>query len=222
MKKNKKTQLHNIKLFVCGNQGVGKTAIINRLLKKEFTENYTPTYRADMHITKAKLENNRFNIEICDISGNQKDILESKVFFKGSSIALIVYDLSDPTSFENVKDWLQIQTENSPEPNLIISVIGNKCDLVKDRNVAFETLKSLFEENQTLYIETSAKELESVGNSTNIGDLLNLLLSRYCLKNVKDIEIEPESLSEEDETYNESYQENLALFQKQVIAKLSK
>ena len=227
MSKSEKTRKHCVKLFVCGSKGVGKTAQVKNLLNRNFENEYIPTDRADMHMTKIKIEENIFNVEICDVSGNQKDILEAKAFFPGSAIALIVFDICDYPSFFNVEYWLQILAENNPDPNLMLAIVGNKNDQAKDRKVDYETVKSLADQNNVIYFETSAKETKTALPFTRIGDLLEYLLQnylksapeRYSLSDSFDSQEENQSESYGDtpDTKKKSYRENLNKFQEQIM-----
>jgi len=188
------------------------------LLSHGFDDNYTPTVRADLHIARIKVDKVRFNVEICDISGNQKDILETKVFFRGSALALIVYDICEQASLDNVEYWLKVLAENQPDPNLIIAVIGNKCDLANDRKVEYDTVKSLADENKVIYFETSAKEPKTLEHCTKIRDLLKILLRDY-LKVMPEEQNSSDSFDSQDENQDPIYQENMAKFQEQMLNK---
>jgi len=78
------------------------------------------------------------------------------MYYRGSSAAILVYDITKPGSFAALKDWVQELQSNGP-PDLVLAVCGNKSDLQLDRLVGNSTAEAYAKKIGALYIETSAK-----------------------------------------------------------------
>lgn len=85
-------------------------------------------------------------------------------YYRGAHGIIIVFDITDAESFENVKDWLQ-EIDNYACENVNKLLIGNKCDLADKRAVSAETAAEFAEENGMTYLETSAKDNLNVTQS---------------------------------------------------------
>ena len=78
------------------------------------------------------------------------------MYYRGSSAAILVYDITKPGSFAALKDWVKELQSNGP-PDLLLAVCGNKSDLQLDRLVGNSTAEAYAKKIGALYIETSAK-----------------------------------------------------------------
>ena len=74
---------------------------------------------------------------------------------------MVVYDITDRESFENLNSWL-IEIEKNANKNVYKLLIGNKCDLEEKRKVTFQEGKDFAESNGMKFIETSAKTASKV------------------------------------------------------------
>lgn len=74
---------------------------------------------------------------------------------------MLVYDVTNVSSFENLPTWLKDSLEATNQ-NIGLVLVGNKCDLEGERQVNKEVAKNFAKDNNLLFLETSAK------NGTNI------------------------------------------------------
>lgn len=79
------------------------------------------------------------------------------MYYRGALAALLVYDVTNVESFEEVKGWA-LELRTNVESNLIVVVVGNKTDLAKHRVVTERQGKSFAESIGALFFETSARE----------------------------------------------------------------
>lgn len=103
------------------------------------------------------IDNDDVLLEIWDTAGQERYRSLVKFFYKNAKGALLVFDLCDKTSFHNLDFWLKSIKMNS-DKELVIFVLGNKCDKAENRQVNEEEIKIFCETNELEYFQTSAKE----------------------------------------------------------------
>ena len=112
------------------------------------------------------IKNRNIRIQIWDTAGQEAFRSITRTYYKNSTCAFIVYDITDKKSFDNVITWLN-EVKDMCYKDILICVIGNKCDLEGKRVISFEDGKSLADQNNLLFYETSAK------NGINIQECFN-------------------------------------------------
>ena len=151
-----------IKLVVLGNSGVGKTSIINQYLTKEFKIDINSTIGASFNKKQIKIKDKFYDLEIWDTAGQEKYRSLTPIYYRGSDIVIIVYDITDIESFESAKKWLEIININLPKS--IILLFGNKTDIISQRKV-LKPDNNIFIKKYNKYIyvrEGSAKKNDNI------------------------------------------------------------
>ncbi len=151
------------KLILIGDPAVGKTAICGKLNRNKFPEVYETTVGVDFNVAHIMLQNGKkIKCQLWDTAGQEtfNSIISS--YYRNVAGAIVVFDLSNRESFENVSFWLnEIQKYKDMHiPHLPTIIIGNKLD--KKREITLEEAQNFSKNNNCLYCETSAKD------STNI------------------------------------------------------
>lgn len=82
-------------------------------------------------------------------------------YFRNAKGAFLLYDISDRQSFQNASYWYE-QVKNHAGPELVVMLVGNKCDLKHQRQVSYQEARKFAEKNDMLFYETSAKTSENV------------------------------------------------------------
>lgn len=156
------------KICLIGDCFVGKTSIINRYIKDEFT-NTQPSIGACHSKKKIQLsESEEYDIEIWDTAGQEKFKSIVPMYYKGSKGILVVFDLCNRESFEGAQKWVEeLKNQNN---NAILALVGNKCDMEEKRKVSQDSAKTFAKNNNMIYYEVSAK------SNTNINALFNKLV----------------------------------------------
>ena len=168
---------YKLKVVIVGDSGVGKTNLVKRFISNTFISNSKATVGVEFLSKSYRINNQVFKIEIWDTAGQERYKSITAAYYKGAKGALIVYDITQKTSYENVDRWIsEIKEKASQDMKLMI--IGNKCDLVDKREVqtddAFEKAKDL----QSPIMETSALD------GTNVKEAFYDLL-REMYKEIK-------------------------------------
>ncbi|KAJ1427842.1 rab-type small G protein, partial [Ochromonadaceae sp. CCMP2298] len=144
------------KLLTIGDSEVGKTCLIQRFACDRFSANTINTIGVDFKLKNVKLGEDRVKLQIWDTAGQERFRSISVSFFRGAHGILLVYDVTDKSSFRSVRDWMKQIKENCDDDVLVV-LVGNKCDLDSERLVPFEEGRKLAEEFRMNFYETSAK-----------------------------------------------------------------
>ena len=146
------------KVVLIGDTSVGKTNILSKYLSNEFDPDSKATVGVEFGTKDFKIENNIVKVQIWDTAGQERYRSITNAYYKGAKGSLLVYDITNPKSFENLDKWLSDLKSNAEE-KLSIILIGNKSDLESERKVQTSEAKTFKEENDIHYFsETSAKE----------------------------------------------------------------
>ena len=148
------------KVVLVGDAGTGKTCIISRFLNDRFDKAQMTTACPSFCTKEIKYPkyNKSLNLDIWDTAGQEIYRSISKLFYQGTSIGILVYDVTSKKSFESIRDYWYNELKNNTESNIIFNVVGNKVDLYEAEQVneseAQEFAKSI---NAGFYL-TSAKK----------------------------------------------------------------
>ena len=154
-----------LKIIVAGAKGVGKTSLIRRYCTGTFDIDTLSTIGVDFMVKTINIEGfgrkktapgEEINFSIWDFAGESKFRQLFPSYCSGASGALILYDITQPESFEDLKDWLKLI--NNASGKIVKFLIGSKADLVDSRALSKKQGKKFQKENNLDYfIETSAK-----------------------------------------------------------------
>jgi len=149
------------KLLLIGDSGVGKSCLLLRFADDTYTESYISTIGVDFKIRTVELDGKTIKLQIWDTAGQERFRTITSSYYRGAHGIIIVYDITDVESFNNVRQWLfEIDRFASEHVNKLL--VGNKSDLVNKRVVTKETATEFAEGLGIPFLETSAK------NSTNV------------------------------------------------------
>lgn len=164
MAASKKNKPLRIKIISMGNTEVGKSCIIKRFCEKRFVAKYLATIGIDYGVTRASVKDRDVKINIFDMAGHPIFYEVRNEFYKDTQGAMLVYDVSDRSSFESLESWVnEMKSEigNKTEiDNVTVVVCANKCD---KRRVVDRTDGQLWADAQGFkYFETSAQTGDGV------------------------------------------------------------
>ena len=163
---SKEVKKHNIdtcQLIIVGDSIVGKTSILVQYTENKFNDNTISTAGIDYYIKTENINGNPLQVKIWDTAGQERYQSQTNSFFKNSEGVILVYDVTNPETFENLKNWLNSIQANTKDSNLKKIIIGNKIDL--KREVGKEEAEAFAKENKVGYFETSAKENKNINAS---------------------------------------------------------
>eukprot|EP00002_Diphylleia_rotans_P023880 TRINITY_DN4702_c2_g1_i1.p1 TRINITY_DN4702_c2_g1~~TRINITY_DN4702_c2_g1_i1.p1 ORF type:complete len:220 (-),score=52.88 TRINITY_DN4702_c2_g1_i1:580-1239(-) len=144
------------KLVFLGDQSVGKTSIITRFMYDTFENSYQATIGIDFVSKTIHLEDRVIRLQLWDTAGQERFRSLIPSYIRDSSIAVVVYDISNRQSFVNTRTWIDTIREERGR-DVIIMLVGNKTDLQEKRQVNAEEGEQLAKELGVMHTETSAK-----------------------------------------------------------------
>ena len=157
------------KLLLIGNSSVGKSSLLFRFVENVWDDNFVPTIGVDFVILffiiffyflqklkTLEVNGKKVKLQIWDTAGQERFKNITASYYRGGNGVLVVYDITDRDSFENLNSWL-IEIEKNANKNVYKLLIGNKCDLEDKRKVTYQEGKDFATSNGMQFIETSAK-----------------------------------------------------------------
>ncbi|KAL2155934.1 hypothetical protein VTH82DRAFT_676 [Thermothelomyces myriococcoides] len=165
----------SVKLVLLGEAAVGKSSLVLRFVNNDFQENKEPTIGAAFLTQKCNLPTRTIKFEIWDTAGQERFASLAPMYYRNAQAALVVYDLTKPTSLIKAKHWVA-ELQRQASPGIVIALVGNKLDLAEEgaggggdaedagaeesgnaRKISTEEAKAYAEEESLLFFETSAK-----------------------------------------------------------------
>ena len=154
------------KVILAGEGAVGKTTLINRFITGSFSTDYKATIGVQIFSKKIIIEDREINLQIWDLAGQRFFKKIRTRFFRNASGALLVFDLTVPSSLSNLRDWISdIKQITNSIPFILI---GNKNDLTNLQSISAEDVTEFLMSNNSdvkAYYDTSALTGENVEES---------------------------------------------------------
>ncbi|MFX1326323.1 MAG: Rab family GTPase [Promethearchaeota archaeon] len=168
------------KVFIGGDIGVGKTTFLGDRVEKAVVSDTALTVGVDFYWKKVEIGENHYKLQLWDFLGGEKFQNLLSYYVTGSRGVLLFYDITNPSSFNNIDDWLEvIRKQVGTEKNApIIMLVGNKTDLDDTRQVSAEDGK-IFAKSREIqgFIECSAKTGKNVSSIFN--SLTQLMVKKF-------------------------------------------
>jgi len=169
------------KVILIGNAAVGKTSLLAQYVDGIFREEYKQTLGANFLIKEIDLaqiiddlkvnnpslikdiQEKGFKLYFWDIGGQTDKLFANEYYFVQSLGAMVIFNLTDKKSFEDIDFWITKMKELSGDVPFII--IGNKSDLTAKRTISKDVITKKVDEYGVRYYETSAKLNQNVNNA---------------------------------------------------------
>ena len=161
------SKISGCKVVLLGDSGVGKTCIIARYISGSFDKNSPTTNGASFCSKNVRFEQLDKNLllDIWDTAGQEKYKSLTKFFYKDAAVCILVYDVTRKESFDSLKDFWYSQLKENSDPDIVLGVAGNKCDLFENEQVKEEDARKWAKQIGAVF------ELTSAQNNTGINDL---------------------------------------------------
>jgi len=190
--------IYRFKFIIIGDHEVGKTSIVRRFVENRFSHNYRATIGLNIMSHSFEAFGNKISLSLFDIGAQKYFKRFRRTYYQGAQASFIVYDITNRQTYENVKVWIQELEEFIENKELPIILVGNKSDLIEQRQVSTQEGADLANELSTTraskisHIETSALSGE------NIEDAFSLISYHFIMKSK-----EREESRLKEELYNE-------------------
>jgi len=149
------------KYIVIGDSGVGKSCLLLQFTEHKFQTVHEVTIGVEFGSRMVQIDDQQIKLQVFDTAGQETFRSIARSYYRGAAGALLVYDVTRRDSFEHLSTWLRDAREYS-SPELVVIVVGNKCDLEAERQVPTEEGQKFADENGLVFMETSAMSAKNV------------------------------------------------------------
>lgn len=149
------------KVVLIGDSGVGKSNLLSRFTKNEFSQQSKSTIGVEFATRSIQVDDKVVKAQIWDTAGQERYRAITSAYYRGAVGALLVYDVTRNVTFENVDRWLK-ELRGHTDSNIVVMLVGNKADLRHLRAISTEKAKAFAEKEHTFFMETSALEALNV------------------------------------------------------------
>ncbi|VFV29375.1 ras-related protein rab-17-like [Lynx pardinus] len=125
------------KLVLLGSSSVGKSSLALRYVKNDF-KSILPTVGCAFFTKELESGAVAVKLEIWDTAGQEKYHSVCRLYFRGASGAILVYDITRRDSFCKAQQWLQDLEREAPPGEVVVMLVGNKTDVGERREVTFQ------------------------------------------------------------------------------------
>mmetsp|Transcript_9275 Transcript_9275/g.29473 ORF Transcript_9275/g.29473 Transcript_9275/m.29473 type:complete len:192 (-) Transcript_9275:1488-2063(-) len=143
-------------MLMIGDSAVGKSSLLLRFAEEEFTSEHICTIGVDFKIKTIDLDGKIAKLQIWDTAGQERFRTITNSYYHGAQGIIVVFDLSNRDSFDNVTMWLGEVQRHAPK-SVRVLLCGNKSDLVAGRVVTRTEALAFAKSCGIGYVETSAK-----------------------------------------------------------------
>jgi Ras-related protein Rab-1A len=149
------------KLVLIGDSGVGKSCLLLRFADDNFTDSYISTIGVDFRFRTITIDKKTVKLQIWDTAGQERFRTITSAYYRGADGIVMVYDVTSSESFAHVEEWLS-EVDRYANEGTAKLLLGNKADLVDERQVTEETAQKFAEKLGISLLETSAKTATNV------------------------------------------------------------
>ena len=145
------------KIVLIGESGVGKTSIISRYINNSFDLQVLTSSSAQFISKTITLsDDTALKLDIWDTAGQEKFRSLAKIFYKDAKVIILVYDITNKASFDNLKNYWFNEIEENSISDVILAIVGNKDDLYENEQVSIDEGKKFAKEKNAIFKRTSA------------------------------------------------------------------
>ncbi|XP_052684564.1 ras-related protein Rab-37-like isoform X7 [Crassostrea angulata] len=145
------------KTILVGDSGVGKTSLLVQFDQGRFQAgSFSATVGIGFTNKVVDVEGTKVKLQIWDTAGQERFRSITRAYYRDANALLLLYDVSNKASFDNIRAWLGEINEYAQE-DVVIMLLGNKADMTSERVIRTEDGERLANEYNVAFMETSAK-----------------------------------------------------------------
>ncbi|XP_030381839.1 GTP-binding protein yptV1-like [Scaptodrosophila lebanonensis] len=144
------------KLLMLGDAGVGKSCLLMRFADKRYTGQYICTVGIDFKVRTIEVAGQMVKLQIWDTAGEERFRSVITSYYRGAHGVFLVYDTTHRQSYRNIDVWLR-EIGRHTNNNINIMLVGNKCDIIGQRQVSHQGAAMYAESLGIPFMETSAR-----------------------------------------------------------------
>ncbi|XP_078287085.1 ras-related protein Rab-4B [Rhinoraja longicauda] len=174
------------KFLVIGSAGTGKSCLLHQFIENKFKQDSNHTIGVEFGSKVVNVGGKSVKLQIWDTAGQERFRSVTRSYYRGAAGALLVYDITSRETYNALTNWLT-DARTLASPNIVIILCGNKKDLDADREVTFLEASRFAQENELIFLETSALTGENVEEAF-------LKCARTILNKIESGELDPERM----------------------------
>jgi len=143
------------KFIIIGDAATGKSCLLHRFIDDKFKKESTHTIGVEFGSKIVEVGGHNTKLQIWDTAGQERFRSVTRSYYRGAAGAVLVYDVTSRESYNHVSSWLN-DARALANPDIAIVLVGNKTDLAAQREVTFLEASRFAQENELMFLETSA------------------------------------------------------------------
>merc|ERR1719213_595222 len=143
------------KFIIIGDEAVGKTCLLLQFTDKRYRTTHQVTVGVEFGSKTVEVSGKMIKLQCWDTAGQDRFRSIVRSYYRGAAGALLVYDITRRDSFDHVSQWIAEARQNA-DPDLVITLVGNKCDKASERQVSFEEGQHFAQRYGLYFTEISA------------------------------------------------------------------
>jgi len=174
------------KFIIIGDAATGKSCLLHRFIDDKFKKDSTHTIGVEFGSKIVEVGGKNVKLQIWDTAGQERFRSVTRSYYRGAAGALLVYDITSRDSYNHISSWLT-DARSLSNPDIVIILVGNKSDLDDEREATFLEASRFAQENDLMFLETSA--LSGVGVQE-----VFLKNARTILSKIENGKLDPETM----------------------------
>jgi len=175
------------KFIIIGDAATGKSCLLHRFIDDKFRKESTHTIGVEFGSKIIEVGGHFVKLQIWDTAGQERFRSVTRSYYRGAAGAILVYDITSRDSYNHVSSWLN-DAKALANPDIGIVLVGNKIDLQQEREVSFLEASRFAQENDLMFLETSALTGEGVSE-------VFLKCARTILSKIESGVLDPDSMN---------------------------
>ncbi|KAL5073270.1 hypothetical protein RYX36_012254 [Vicia faba] len=169
------------KVVLIGDSTVGKSQILARFSRNEFSLDSKSTIRVEFQTRTLVIDHKTVKAQIWDTAGQERYRAVASAYYRGAVGAMLVYNITKRQTFDHIPRWRE-ELRNHADKNIVIILVRNKSDLENQRDAPTEDAKEFAEKEGLFFLETSALQATNVESS-----FMTVLTEIYNIVNKKNL-----------------------------------
>ncbi|KAL3884346.1 hypothetical protein ACJMK2_024493 [Sinanodonta woodiana] len=149
-----KTYNYLFKLLLIGDAGVGKAGVLSRFSDDSHNDTLVTTVGVDFKVKTIDLDGKKVKLQMWDTAGQERFQTITTSYYRGAMGVMLVYDITNETSFENIKKWIK-NVEEHASMDVVMILVGNNCEMDDRRQVCEDRGEQLATEHGMKFMEIS-------------------------------------------------------------------
>lgn len=138
-------------VVLIGDSGVGKSNILGRFTRNEFNIESKSTIGVEFATRTVTVDGKTIKAQIWDTAGQERYRAITSAYYRGAVGALLMYDITKSETYEHVSRWLE-ELKDHADPQIVVMLVGNKCDLKHLRAIPTEEAKNFASEYSDIIV----------------------------------------------------------------------